>query len=440
MAVGAVQAGYSGSVYPAKAKSAQKEMDFFSFAPNAPEAVKEAIRQAAEESGYHPYGKMNHISQITVQQVENQYNGTINPEDVFGGSVASALQAVKTMLYDLEHPLAKTKSTGIAQYRAQEREFYQAVIQKLENSETEEPSETKETMDYRKFLKKTVEELYVKFQNGESEPSYQIGAASFTEREWDKLLEKFDELEDSIRTQMREEHKKRMEEKENSASQQKQTRARETSLLAGNYTMATYPSSKQEEPAHYITCYTEDGIFCRKAGETGEEWSIRFNNKEEYNKVMKFLEEFPADWNMRFASNENFWKDFLDDKIDMEEFGKFLSGTDKGVPNYTITVGDSVYIDREKVFWAKYMNQDIGKFYTAQEMMQMQEDLIAENVTKLHKLTEPYENIYRLTHPEYRGERIFCEYPGGPLYTANEIGRKMYENYLTLKYETIVVQ
>ncbi len=440
MAVGTVQAGYSGSVYSARAKSTKQEMDFFSFAPNAPETVKEAIRQAAEESGYCPYGKMNHISQITLQQLENLYNGVTDPQDVFGGNAASALQAVKNMLYDLEHPSAGTKNMEIAQYRAQEKEFYRAVIQKLENSENEESSEIKK-MDYQKFLKKTIEELYVKFQNGESEPSYVIGAASFTEREWDKLLEKFDELEDSIRTQMREEHQKRMEEKENSVSQQKQTGVQETALLAGNYTTATYPSGKQdEEPVHYITCYTEDGIFCRKAGEAGEEWSIRFNNKEEYNKVMKFLEEFPADWNMRFASNENFWKDFLEDKIDLEEFRKFLSGTDKGVPNYTITVGDSMYIDREKAFWAKYMNQDIGKFYTAQEMMQMQKDLIAENVAKLPKLTDPYENIYRLNHPEYRGERIFCEYPGGPLYTANEIGRKMYENYLTLKYETIVVQ
>ncbi len=307
-----------------------------------------------------------------------------------------------------------------------------------------------ESMDYQKFMQKKIEELWVKFQNGETEPSYQIGAASFTEKEWDKLLEKFDALQEEIRAQMRQEHEKRAEEQERQAARlaekiaagdtKEQTKAvQEGSLLTGTYTEALYPSGKpEEEPVRYITCYTEDGIFCRRAGQTeGYEWSIDFADKGDYNKVTQFLAQFPSDWNMRFASRENFWKDFLEDKIDLDGFVEFLQGTDAGVPDYTVTDGDSVYIDRDKAQWAKYMNQDIGSFYTAQEMEQMQADLIAQNIAKLPKLTGPYENIYRQLHPEYRGERIFCEYPGGPLYTANEIGRKMYENYLQSQMEKI---
>ncbi|MDE7297429.1 MAG: hypothetical protein K2N94_01205, partial [Lachnospiraceae bacterium] len=206
----------------------------------------------------------------------------------------------------------------------------------------------------------------------------------------------------------------------------------ESLLLAGEFTTCSYPSGDEEaEDIRYITCYTAEGIFCRKAGQTkGFEWSIRFEEPGQYQKVMQFIGQFSSDWNMRFASKENFWKDFLDDSIDMDGFMQFLKGTDKGVPDYLITDGDSVYIDREKMQWAKYMNQDIGTFYTAKEMEQIQRELVSANASKLHKLTDPYENIYRINHPEYRGEAIFREYPGGPLYTANEIGRLMYRRYL----------
>ena len=81
------------------------------------------------------------------------------------------------------------------------------------------------------------------------------------------------------------------------------------------------------------------------------------------------------------------------------------------------------------------MNQDIGSFYTAEEMMRMQEEEMEKNREGLYGLFD-YENIYRLSHPEYRGERIFCEYPGGPLYTASEISKRMYQNYLEQK-ETV---
>ena len=102
----------------------------------------------------------------------------------------------------------------------------------------------------------------------------------------------------------------------------------------------------------------------------------------------------------------------------------------------TITIGDSTFIDREKAQWAKDTNTFGAKFYTAEEMHRMQMETIMENEAKLPKMTDPYEEIYKKTHPDYKGEKIFCEYIGGPLYDANEMVQKMWKNYLTQNHLT----
>ena len=117
----------------------------------------------------------------------------------------------------------------------------------------------------------------------------------------------------------------------------------------------------------------------------------------------------------------------------MTAFQEFLAGTNNGIPNYGITVGDSMYVDKSKVQWAKYMNHPGAKFYTAQEMAEMVAAEIEKNQAKLTKLSTPYGEIYRKYHPEYDGSAIFCEYPGGPLYTANEIGERMLERAMLEK-------
>lgn len=156
MAVGAVQTGYGNQTYsyPAQEKTQAEafdvhmawaaesgnsregfEIDFSRFAPHAPEKVKQAFIEAANETGYSETGKMDYISQILVTQVENRHNGVPNPHDVFGSSVTSALQAAKQMLYDLENPLVPVSQRGenAAKYVEQEKEFYRAFIEKLEN-------------------------------------------------------------------------------------------------------------------------------------------------------------------------------------------------------------------------------------------------------------------------------------------------------------------
>ena len=103
-------------------------------APVAPQIVKNAWMNAAKETGYLEGGKMNHISQLLVRQVINRENGVEDYQNVFGNSVASALQAVEELLYDLENPLTpeSERSESVRMYREQEKEFYRKFIENLE--------------------------------------------------------------------------------------------------------------------------------------------------------------------------------------------------------------------------------------------------------------------------------------------------------------------
>lgn len=76
------------------------------------------------------------------------------------------------------------------------------------NTKQNEHADSKESTDYQKFLMEKKEEILEKIRNGNTEATYQIGAQSFTETEWDKFLENFDETEEVIRELMRERHEK----------------------------------------------------------------------------------------------------------------------------------------------------------------------------------------------------------------------------------------
>lgn len=71
----------------------------------------------------------------------------------------------------------------------------------------------KQALDADKLLemfKEYMDDLYERIQGGNiNAPSYQIGGTSFTEEEWDKMLENFDEIEEDIVEQMRREHEER---------------------------------------------------------------------------------------------------------------------------------------------------------------------------------------------------------------------------------------
>ena len=408
-------------------------IDFSRFAPNAPEKVKQAFMEAAEETGYNEGERMDYLSQVFIHQVENRQNGVADYTDVFGGSIASALQVAREILYDLENPLMPISQRGenAAKYIEQEKQFYRAFIEKLEGLTGADNIDTEETVDYAKILEEKINEIFAKIQNGDTEASYQIGSQSFTEKEWEEFLDKFDFVEEAIQELMKEEQAR----KEAKEAQKEDVVTNDAStLLTTESTSCVYETADPDnDDIRYITWYTEEGIFCRKAGQTeGYEWSITFENKEQYDKVMEFIGQFPSDWYMRFAAHENFWNDFLNDEIDMEGFMEFINGTNKGVPNFSITVGDSMYVDADKAQWAKYTNPLGTRFYTAEEMHRMQMEIMAANEAKLTKLTDwdAYEEMYKEKHPEYNGEKICCEYPGGPLYTVKEMAELQYRKML----------
>lgn len=62
-------------------------------------------------------------------------------------------------------------------------------------------------------IREEIEKIREKVKNGDTEVSFQIGGTSFTLKEWDKLLEKFDTVQEAIREQMKEEIAKRNGEK-----------------------------------------------------------------------------------------------------------------------------------------------------------------------------------------------------------------------------------
>lgn len=64
------------------------------------------------------------------------------------------------------------------------------------------------------FLREKSEEILEKLRNGETEVSYPIGGESYTEKEWDKLLKKFDDIQEDVRQKMEERFRKQEEKEE----------------------------------------------------------------------------------------------------------------------------------------------------------------------------------------------------------------------------------
>lgn len=187
---------------------------------------------------------------------------------------------------------------------------------------------------------------------------------------------------------MREEHAKRAAEQ---LKKQQEAAEEQSKLLLTESTSCVYPSADaKKEDDRYITWYTKEGISCRKMGKTADEWFVPFTDESQYEKVMEFIGQFPSDWNMRFAAHENFWTDFLNNEIDLEGFKEFMKGTDHGVPDYSVRTDDgSIYIDRDKIQWAKYLNSFGNHLYTGEEFRKMWEMEITANAAKLKKLVYP---------------------------------------------------
>ena len=109
----------------------------------APDEVKNAWMEAEKETGafftvYGMYisadGKQAHMTQMGIDRFVRWYRGEINPDDLLGSSVESAIKAVNKWIYDLEHPLDGQSASSMEerQLYMKEREFYVAFLENLE--------------------------------------------------------------------------------------------------------------------------------------------------------------------------------------------------------------------------------------------------------------------------------------------------------------------
>lgn len=324
-----------------------------------------------------------------------------------------------------------------------------------ENAKNDENDKAEEQKSYREQILEKMEEMAQNIKKGTIQPKFKIGAQEYTIKEWEKLLEKFDAAEESLR----EEVEAQIEEIKNQAAAEamrreaasgmhdpkKTTYVSETTetktvtdvtgvtgqpaagaagtdaviideigteeaaaLLTDEITKCSYPTENSEQKHWYITCYGQDGISCKEAYYDGTRWvnkdlwSFSYTEKGQYEKVMAFLERFPQDGNLRFAAHENFWKDFLAGEIDEDEFVSFFETTKDGVPDYTYEKDGSTYIDREKVKFAKYMNNFSVQMYTREEMELILRGIIHENRKKLTPLSD---EGGKMTIPEGTGTR-----------------------------------
>lgn len=233
---------------------------------------------------------------------------------------------------------------------------------RVDDYDTDMSSSDSSKADYMKKVQERIEEIYQKLISGDTEVSYQIGGESMTEKEWEMLLAKFDNIQEDLRELAKEEQEKRAEDEqkifaldENGNVLYDNATATLKSLISE--ISVCYYSDNESEQTIYITCYTEEGIFCSRQGQMdGLLWSIKYSESSQYEKVMNFLNNFNSGDNLRFAAHENFWRDFLSGTLDTDEFMDFWSTTNNGIPDYTRAVGSSAFIDYNKIKFAKYMN------------------------------------------------------------------------------------
>lgn len=232
-------------------------------------------------------------------------------------------------------------------------------------------------------------QMMEKIESGDIEEEFQIGSESFTLKEWDELLAKFDAVMEEIRIAVAEEV-----EKKKAAAEASDAR---TDMLVSSTVQARFPSQELDEAGDrldtiYLIAMDCNGIRCSKAGSSEYEWKIVFEDESQYQRATEFME-----WaggvmdNFLFAAHSNFWEDYLNEELDVDAFKEFLEGTNNGIPNYGIGDENNMRIDRDKIGWAKYMNPLGIRFYTGEEFAAMIAKQIEENSSNMKKLTQNME-------------------------------------------------
>lgn len=259
------------------------------------------------------------------------------------------------------------------------KQMYQSVIHDLQNAKgetTEEVTEEKHNTDYfRDLLIEHIAKMYEKLKNGDVNQEFSVGSLSLTLDEWDKLFEKFDDIAEDVREAIKEEIEKLKEKDEAKALAKTDDSMDGAELISSEIRKTVFKEATDTEPElSYITCFTPEGIICKKAGMGENEylWKIDYDDEQDYERVMSLLNSFPSDWDLRFTSNEKFWKDYLAERIDKDDFiSKMNQFSDKGKVNYLIEKDGNTYINEEIARYGNYMNSPEDRIYNLQEFTEL---------------------------------------------------------------------
>lgn len=236
-----------------------------------------------------------------------------------------------------------------AYYKGYAKQEKAAADASAEKTQAESASENKSEKTCREQILEKMAEMAKKVKDGTVEPAFQIGSMAYTLKEWDKLLEKFDDAEEALQAEVQ----AQIEEAEKQAAKEALRRETEgetgtestktAALLTDEVTKCSYPTDDPKQKHWFVTAYGADGIFCKEAYFDGTRWvnkdcwKLPFTEAGQYEKVMAFLKRFPSDANLRFAAHENFWKAFLAGEIDEDDFAAFFETAKDGAPDYTYT-------------------------------------------------------------------------------------------------------
>lgn len=154
------------------------------------------------------------------------------------------------------------------------------------------------------------EEFYEKVKTGTFEPSFAIGAGHFTEKEWDKLLESFDVVQEALREAAdMEDHQKKSESAAD--GEEDDVQPKNMDMLMADYMTCVVPSEDPDkEDEVYIIVYDLNGMRCLNKKTRQVEWAIKFTDDTQYDKLRARLSEIVSGESTAFACQESCWRDF----------------------------------------------------------------------------------------------------------------------------------
>lgn len=204
---------------------------------------------------------------------------------------------------------------GISKQYEDCRKLLDAFLQMDPDSDENSVTETalEENTDLREALKEKMNEFLEKIKNGATEATYQIGAQSFTEKEWEKFLEQFDSIEEAIRELMRERHAK--EEEEQIAKKQDEKATVIEKLVVSLPTLGI----------SFYYNYSTGVLECVDDTDSRPGRQIRWSKElsgEEFDRCSPLFEKYKGErtWEYKYEAylgNEDFWDRYMKQELDL---------------------------------------------------------------------------------------------------------------------------